>query len=50
MRDLIKALNPCKQFESLAAHLAAIMAVELAALSLSLAGNASLHGDDDVVK
>ena len=50
MRALIEALNPIDQFKSSAAHSAAIMAFELAALPLPSAGDASLHGDDDVVK
>ena len=51
MRALIEALIPLDQFKILAAHSAAIMAFKLAALSssLSLAGNASLRGYDDVV-
>ena len=50
MRALMKALDPLDQFESSAAHSAAIKAFELAALSSPLAGDASLHRDDDVVK
>ena len=50
MRAPIEALDPVDQFESLAAQSAAIMAFELAALSSPLAGDASLHGDNDVVK
>ena len=50
MMALIEALDPCDQFESSAAHSAAIMAVELAAMLSPSAGEASLHGDDDVVK
>ena len=50
MRALIEALDPFDQIESSAAHSAAIMAFELAALSLPLAGDAGLHGDNDVVK
>ena len=50
MRALIKALDPLDQFESLAAHLAAIIAFELAALSLPSAGDGSLHGGDNVVQ
>ena len=46
----MKDLNTLDQFESSAAHFAAIKAFELAALSLPLAGDASLHRDDDVVK
>ena len=49
-RALLKALDPLDQFESSAAHSAAIMAFKLAALLLSWAGDASLHGDGDVVK
>ena len=45
----MKALDPLDQFESSAAHSAAIMALELAALSLPLAGDTSLHRDDNVV-
>ena len=50
MMALIEALDPCDQFKSLTVHLAAIMAVELAALLSPSAGEASLHSDDDVVK
>ena len=50
MRALIEALDPFYQFESSAAHSAAIMAFELAALSPPWARDASLHRDDDVVK
>ena len=50
MRALIEALDPLDQFESSAAHSAAIMAFELAALLSPWARDASLHGDDDVVK
>ena len=39
----MKALDPLDQFESSAAHSAAIKAFELA-------GDASLHCDDNVVK
>ena len=46
----MKALDPLDQFESSAAHSAAIKTFELAALLSSLAGDASLHRDDDVVK
>ena len=45
----MKALDPLDQFESSAAHSAAIMAFELAALSSPWARDASLHGGDDVV-
>ena len=47
---LIKALDPADQFESSAAHSAAIVAFDLAALSLPSAGDTSLHSDDDVIK
>jgi hypothetical protein len=50
MRALLKALDPLDQFGSAAAHSAAIMALELATLSSPLAGDASLHRDNDVVK
>ena len=50
MRALIEGLDPLDQFESSAAHSAAIMAFKLVALPLPLAGDASLDGDDDVVK
>ena len=43
MRALIEALYPFDQLESWTAHLAAIMAFELAALLLSSTGNDSLH-------
>ena len=46
----MKALDPLDQFESSAAHSAAIKTFELAALLSPLAGDASLHRDDDVVK
>ena len=46
----MKALDPLDQFESSAAHLAAIVAFVLAALLSPLAGDASLDGDDDGVK
>ena len=46
----MKALDPLDQFESSAAHSAAIKAFELAASLLPLAGDTSLHRDDDVVK
>ena len=46
----MKALDPLDQFESSAAHSAAIMAFELAALSSPLAGDVSLHRDNDDVK
>jgi hypothetical protein len=46
----MKALDPLDQFGSAAAHSAAIMALELATLSSPLAGDASLHRDNDVVK
>ena len=49
MRALIEALDPLDQFESSAAHSAAIVAFELAALLSPWARDASLHGDDDVV-
>ena len=49
MRALIKALDPLDQFESSAAHSAAIMAFKLAALLVPWARDVSLHGDDDVV-
>ena len=45
----MKALDPLDQFESSAACSAAIMALELAALLSPLAGDTSLHRDDDVV-
>ena len=47
---LIKAFDPCDWFESLAANLAATVAVELTAVLSPLAGDASLHGNDKVVK
>ena len=50
MRALVKALDPCETSKSSAAHSAIIMAVELAALLLPSACDASLHGDNDVVK
>ena len=50
MKALIEAIDPFDQFESLVAHLVAIVAFELAALLSPLAGDASLHGDDDVAK
>ena len=50
MRAPLKALDPLDQFESSTAHSAAIMAFELAALPSLSAGDASLHGDNDVVK
>ena len=46
----MKALDPLDKFESSAAHSAAIMALELATLSSLLAGDASLHCDENVVK
>ena len=50
MRALIKALGPLNQFKSSVAHLAAIMASELAVLLLLWAGNASLNVGNNVVK
>ena len=50
IRALIETLDYVDQFESSAAHSTAIMAFKLVALSLPLAGDASLHGDDNVVK
>ena len=50
MRALIAALDTLDQLESSAAHSAAIMAFELAALSPPWAREASLHRDNDVVK
>ena len=47
MNALIEALDRADRFESLAAYSAAF---ELAALSSPTAGDASLHGDGDVVK
>ena len=49
MRALIEALEPSDQFESSAAHPVAIRGFELAALSLSSAGGASLHGDNYIL-
>ena len=46
----MKALDPVDQFESSVAHSVAIVAFDLAALLSPLAGDASLHRDDDVVK
>ena len=46
----IKALDPFDQFESSAAHLAAIIDVELVTLLSPLAGIVSLYGDNDVLK
>ena len=50
MGAVTKALDALDKFESSAAHSAAIMAFKLAALLLPWAGDASLHGDDDMVK
>ena len=50
MKALIEALDPLDQLESLAAHSAAIMAFEVTALWLILAGDTSLDGDKVVVK
>ena len=49
-RALTEPLNPFDQFESSAAHSAAIMVFILTALSSTWAGNASLHREDSVVK
>ena len=46
----MKAFDSLDQLESSAAHLAAIMAFELAALPSSLTGDVSLHYDNNVVK
>ena len=50
MRALMKVLDPSNQFKSLAAHLAAIVAFNLAALLSPWAGDASLNDDNNVVK
>ena len=50
MSAIIEVLDPFNLFESSAAHSAAIMAFELAALSSLWARDASLHRGDDVVK
>ena len=44
----MKALEPLDQFESSAAHSAAIIAFVLTALLSPSAGDASLYGDNDV--
>ena len=46
----MKALDPLDQFKSSTACSPTIMALELAALLSPLAGDASLHRDDDMVK
>ena len=50
MRALIEALNLFDQFKSSAAHSAAIVAFDLATLLSPSTGDASLHGDDNVIK
>ena len=50
MRDPIKALDSADQFKSSAAHSAAIVAFDLATLLSPSTGDASLHGDDNVIK
>ena len=46
----MKALDPVDQFESSVAHSVAIVAFDLAALLSPLAGDASLYGNNNVVK
>ena len=48
MRALIEGLNPFDQIKSSITYSAAIMAFEFELVAL--AGNNSLHGNDDVVK
>ena len=50
MRTQIKALDPPWLIQKHSHYLAAVIAFQLAALPLLSAGNASLHGDNYVVK